>query len=29
MDVNLNENEKGLTTFYFDWQKPKDYDYGM
>jgi hypothetical protein len=29
MEVNLNENEKGLTTFYFDWQKPKDYDYGM
>jgi hypothetical protein len=29
MEVNLNENEKGLTTFYFDWQKPKDYDYGI
>jgi len=29
MKVNLKENEKGLTTFYFDWQKPKDYDYGM
>jgi hypothetical protein len=28
MEVNLNENEKGLTTFYFDWQKPKDYDFG-
>ena len=28
MEVNLNENEKGLTTFYFDWQKPKEYDYG-
>jgi hypothetical protein len=28
MDVNLNENEKGLTTFYFEWQKPKEYDYG-
>jgi hypothetical protein len=29
MEVNLKENEKGLTTFYFDWQKPKDYDYGI
>jgi hypothetical protein len=29
MEVNLNENEKGLTTFYFEWLKPKDYDYGM
>ena len=28
MEVNLNENEKGLTTYYFEWQKPKDYDYG-
>jgi hypothetical protein len=28
MDVNLKENEKGLTTFYFDWQRPKNYDYG-